>query len=159
LIIENRPQQFGTGEIRPQRFGHVELSIGDLPQQEITDAHFAGGANEKIGIRLAGGVEPCRDRLLRRFRFILNQAFYCVHQFGATSIVDGEIQSQATIFGSLASDIVQLGSYVFWQFIQPSYGSEANIVAHHQGQLRTQVDTEQPPQRVHFQTRTLPVFH
>ena len=61
LIIENGVQQIGAPEIRPQRFGDVQLGIGDLPQQEIADAHFAGGPDQKIGIGQAGGVKPRGD--------------------------------------------------------------------------------------------------
>ncbi len=51
LIINNRGEQVGAAEVRPQGFGHVNFGVSDLPEQKIADPHFTARANEQIGIR------------------------------------------------------------------------------------------------------------
>ena len=51
-------------EVRPQRVGDPDLGVGDLPEQEVADAHLAAGADQQIGIGLAGGVEEAGEALL-----------------------------------------------------------------------------------------------
>src|SRR6266446_3853755 len=41
LKLEQGLQQLRPIEIRPQRFSHENLRIRNLPEQEITDAHFS----------------------------------------------------------------------------------------------------------------------
>src|SRR5687768_16870482 len=50
LIREDRFQQMAAAEIRPQRVGHPDLRVCDLPQQKIADTHFAARADQQIGI-------------------------------------------------------------------------------------------------------------
>jgi hypothetical protein len=45
-------------EIGPQHFLEDELGIGRLPEQEVRDALLAGGADDEIRVRHAGGEEP-----------------------------------------------------------------------------------------------------
>src|SRR5262245_25574473 len=45
-----RRLELGTAEIRPQRVAHVQLGIGQVPQQEIADAVVATGADEEVRI-------------------------------------------------------------------------------------------------------------
>src|SRR5579859_4320480 len=55
LEFEEGFEQARTVEVRPQGVGHKNFRVGDLPEQEVADAHFAAGANEQIGIGEAGG--------------------------------------------------------------------------------------------------------
>src|SRR6267142_1150481 len=41
LIIEQGPQQIVTAKIRPEHWGKIELGVGDLPQQKVTQAFFS----------------------------------------------------------------------------------------------------------------------
>src|ERR1051326_4602845 len=50
-------------EIGPEFLGHVHLRIGKLPQQEIREPHFAGGANEQIGIGVVAGVKMLAEHV------------------------------------------------------------------------------------------------
>src|SRR4029077_5420739 len=51
LKIGDRPVEIGGAEIRPQDRRDPELGIGDLPQQEVRDAHLAAGADQQIRVR------------------------------------------------------------------------------------------------------------
>src|SRR5258706_7083762 len=45
-------------EVRPQRFGEIELRVRELPEEEVGDALLAAGADEKIRLRpVAHGQE------------------------------------------------------------------------------------------------------
>src|SRR5882672_4456900 len=46
LIIEQGTQQIVTAKIGPEHWGKIELSVGDLPQQEVTQAFFSTSADE-----------------------------------------------------------------------------------------------------------------
>ena len=50
LKIENGAQQLEAIEIGPERVGNVKLGVSNLPEEEIADAHFAGSADEQIGL-------------------------------------------------------------------------------------------------------------
>ena len=64
LVVDQRVEQARARKIRPQSFGDVNFGVGDLPEKKIADAHFAAGANQKIGIGQARGVQMLGDRLL-----------------------------------------------------------------------------------------------
>ena len=50
LKFQQGQQQFTSPEVRPERRGKIELCIGQLPEEKITDARFAAGADEQIGV-------------------------------------------------------------------------------------------------------------
>src|SRR5215218_3875283 len=60
-------QKLLRGEIRPQSFGHVELGIGYLPEQEVRDAKFAAGTDHKVHLGHLGGVEVAGEGRLVHF--------------------------------------------------------------------------------------------
>src|SRR5712691_4391466 len=49
------------GEIGPERLGAVELRVRRLPEQEIAESHFAGGADHQVRIGQAPAVEVTRQ--------------------------------------------------------------------------------------------------
>src|SRR5271170_5451902 len=46
LKVEQRFIKLRGCEIGPQRFGHINLGVCNLPEQKIADAHFAAGADQ-----------------------------------------------------------------------------------------------------------------
>ena len=68
LVVEDRLEQVPAAEVGPQRVGDPDLGVGDLPEQEVADAHLAAGADQQIGIGLAGRVEKLAEPLPRRGR-------------------------------------------------------------------------------------------
>ncbi len=49
-------------EFGPAFIGDPDFGVADLPEQEIADPHFAGGANQQIGVGRAGRIEMIGDR-------------------------------------------------------------------------------------------------
>ena len=70
LVVGHRLQQVAAPEVGPQHVGDPDLRVGDLPEQEVADAHLAAGADEQVGVGLAGGVEvgarACASSMLPR---------------------------------------------------------------------------------------------
>ena len=61
----NGGSEIGPGEVRPQDVGEVELSVGRLPQQEVTQSLFSAGADEQIHVtRTARCVDGLTQGLL-----------------------------------------------------------------------------------------------
>ncbi len=54
--IEMRRREFG-----PQHLGEVHFGVGEIPQQEVADALFAAGADQKVRVGNAGEREPRAD--------------------------------------------------------------------------------------------------
>src|SRR5512138_1097041 len=54
LEVEDRLEEVALAEVGPQRGSHPDLAVGDLPEQEVRDAHLPGRPNEKVGVRNAG---------------------------------------------------------------------------------------------------------
>src|SRR4029453_14456788 len=46
----NSGREIGSGEVRPHDVGEVELSVGRLPQKEVTQSAFSAGADEQIDV-------------------------------------------------------------------------------------------------------------
>src|SRR5436305_1348047 len=61
LVGQDRLEQVLAPEVGPQGLRHPDLRVGDLPEQEVADAQLAGGADEEVGVGLAGGVEVPPD--------------------------------------------------------------------------------------------------
>src|SRR5882757_2730759 len=60
----HRAQEVDLPEGRPVRLAEVQLGVRALPQQEVREALLAAGADDQLGVRLAGGVEMPGDVLL-----------------------------------------------------------------------------------------------
>src|SRR5258708_38473705 len=64
------------GEIGPERLGAVELRVRRLPEQEIAESHFAGGADHQFRIGqppAVGGTRQARRLCLRRVAALFSQ--------------------------------------------------------------------------------------
>src|SRR5207302_1356668 len=61
-------QEPGAVEVRPERLGHKNLRVGDLPKQEIAQAHLAAGSNQQVRVRQATGIQMPRELLLSDLR-------------------------------------------------------------------------------------------
>src|SRR6185503_8499593 len=62
LEIGERLEVLTLAEIRPQRVGDVDLGVGELPEEEVADAHLAAGPDEQVRIGDALGGEMVLDR-------------------------------------------------------------------------------------------------
>src|SRR5262249_1516025 len=60
VIVEGLVQR-GSVEFRPTLIGHPQLRIGDLPQEEVTDPHLAGRADQQVRVRHSRRVQGLAD--------------------------------------------------------------------------------------------------
>ena len=49
LEVDDGLEQVAGAEVRPQRVGHPDLGVGDLPEQEVADPHLAAGPDRRSG--------------------------------------------------------------------------------------------------------------
>src|ERR687888_1721186 len=56
LVVGDGAIEVGGPEVRPERGRHPQLGVGDLPQQEVRDAHLAAGPDQQIRVGHALGV-------------------------------------------------------------------------------------------------------
>src|SRR6185436_1051451 len=50
LEVDDRLEEMPPAKIGPQHLGHVNLGVGDLPEEEVRDAQLAAGADEQVGV-------------------------------------------------------------------------------------------------------------
>ena len=75
----NGGREIGPGELRPQDVGEVELGVGRLPKQEVTQSLFSAGADEQIHVTrtarcVDGLAQESFERLARRECFLRDTA-------------------------------------------------------------------------------------
>ena len=161
LVGEHAFEQVAAAEVRPQRVGHPDLGIGDLPQQEVADAHLAARANQQVRIGLAGRVEKAREALFVQVLRIETRGHGAaggVDNLGAAAVVERDVEQHAGVGRGLALGSAQLFEHVRRQRIGPADHLEADVVAQQRRQLEPQVALEQHHQRAHFRRRPLPVL-
>src|SRR5690606_39660899 len=61
LVVADGGVEGLAAEVGPEGLRDVELGVGDLPEEEVRDAHLAAGADEEVGVGEAGGVEGGGD--------------------------------------------------------------------------------------------------
>ena len=141
LVIEEGFEEARAVEIGPQRLSDENFSVRDLPQQEIADAHFAAGADEKIGIGKVGGVEvACQiflgDRLGRLMAVARGED--CVHgidNFCTATIVQRDVQDHTGVFRQRFSGFASIFLDGFGEFVSAPQKTHADIVSLEQRHL------------------------
>src|SRR5215204_931020 len=116
-------QELLGGEVGPQRFRHVELGVGYLPEQEVRDAQLAAGPDQQVDLGYVGGVEVTGERHLVD---VLRRETVCdyppggVHDLRASSIVERDVDVEAVVTRGedLSLDV----------YIALDYGGRAEIV-------------------------------
>ena len=163
---ESRATRLGAAEIGPQSFGDVQLGIGDLPQQEIADTHFARGSDEEVKIRESGGVESRCDGLFVDVQAsqtalkarVINDGVHGIHQLGAAAVVNGDVQAHTAIARCNFDGVVQLlADLAPGELIHAAHAGESNAVAQQIRKLTGAVKAQRSPKHVHFGARPLPV--
>ena len=105
LVIKDRSKKLRLREVGPQRLGDVQLGVCDLPQEEVTDAHFPGRADQKIRIGHVRGVQVRRDCLFVYLDAIggsvsariIQDGVDGVYDFRTSAVVDGEIDAESGV--------------------------------------------------------------
>src|SRR5205823_8739528 len=87
--------EVGIGEIWPERLGAVELGVGRLPEQEVAEAHLAGGAYHQVRIGQTARVEVARQRGILELAQVgarLSQFSDRVDDLLPAAVVDGDVE-------------------------------------------------------------------
>src|SRR5260221_60988 len=161
LVREDRFEQVVAAEVGPERLGHPDFRVRDLPEQEVADAHFAARPDQQIGIRLACRVEIIAELALVEFLgadAVRDRAARRIDDLGAPAVVQRDVeQHPCVLFGLLDADaefVLSIGR----EFIRAAAHLEPHVVREERAELEADVPLEQQHQRVHFGARAFPVF-
>ena len=104
-----------AGEIGPEFWDDVHFGVADLPKEKIRDPHFAGGANEEIGVGPVAGIKEAGEDLGvdgAGFYFsggnLSGQALDSVDDLGASTIINGKDGGQLLVFGGSGNGVIKL---------------------------------------------------
>src|SRR6185295_8686131 len=161
LVGHHRLEQIAAAEVGPQRFGHPDLRIRDLPQQEVADAHLAARADEQIRIRLPRGVEQLPEAALVQVvggDAHRDRAARGVHDLGAAAVVQRDVEQHAGIAGGLPDADLELVLHVGRELLGAADDAEADVVLEEGAELEPDVPLEQHHQGVDFGAGPLPVL-
>src|SRR5215472_1749895 len=165
LIVLERAEKLRFAEVRPQGVGHVELGIGDLPEEEVRDAHLAAGADEQVRIGKARGAEVGgHGRLVDGVRVQLagahgaRDATRGLDDVLAAAVTDAQADRQSRVGAGQLDDALELASHRFGQAAGVADGEHPHLVLHELLHLGAQVAQQQAHERVHLAPRPLPVL-
>ncbi len=93
-------------EFGPVTIGDPEFGVADLPEQEVADAKFAGGADDEVGVGHAGGHECGGDGVFVDAERVelavfggLSEFLHGECNFLSGTVVDGEAECHAVVVG------------------------------------------------------------
>src|SRR6202158_6478762 len=103
LVFCDSFEQMHTAEIGPERRGHVNLGIGEWPQQEITQSHLARGPYYQIRVGKMPSIEMPGYCILVDLQVIesailrsrIHNRAERVYQFAAGTIIQRQRQHHA----------------------------------------------------------------
>jgi len=104
-----------AGEIGPEFWDDVHFGVADLPKEKIRDPHFAGGANEEVGVGPVTGIKEAGEDFGvdgAGFYFsggdLSGQALDSVNNLSATAIINGEDGGQLLVFRGSGNGVIKL---------------------------------------------------
>src|SRR5262245_26860298 len=148
-------------EVGPERVGHPDLGVGDLPEQEVADAHLAARPDQQIGIGLAGGVEGGREPLLVQLLRSDpggDEPSGGLDDLGAAAVVERDVEQHAAVLRGLLLGRLQLAADIGGELPLAADDVETDVVLQQGVQLEPQVALEQRHQRRHLGHGALPVL-
>src|SRR5215212_8076531 len=95
-------QELRGGEIGPERFGHVELGVGYLPEQEVRYAQLPAGPDHQVDLGYVGGVEVSGEgHLVDVFwrETVCHYASGGVHDLRTPTVIERDVNVEAVISG------------------------------------------------------------
>lgn len=118
-------------EVGPVGGGGDEFGVGTLPEEEVGEAHLAGGADDEVGVREAGGVEVMGKEgvvyLVRGYAFG-DDAADGLHDLGAAAVVEGDADGHAVVVFGEVDGVQDLLLELGVQFVQAADVEEADAV-------------------------------
>src|SRR6202140_4011947 len=161
LVRGERLVEVRTVKVWPERLRAVELRIRRLPEQEVAEAHFTGGANHQVRIREAPGVEVAGQAgfvELRKVRAFSRQFVDRIDDLLAAAVIDGDVEDRPPAdsgsFICLAHLFLEGGGEV----LEPPRESQLDPALRQLVDLAADGLREQVHQGVHFLARPRPVL-
>ncbi len=163
--VGNRFVEGRFGKLRPTFVGDPNFGVANLPQQKITDPHFARRADQKIGIVAPRCVEMCRNQTLINLLggnftggdFFTNR-LHSVNNLRAAAVVDREIQPHAIVLATHFDRVVEFSKDMLGNIRPSTHHTNPQIVLHDRRPLGNHVLLEQVHQEVDLLLRALPVL-
>src|SRR5439155_22806231 len=101
LVVEDSVEQVAPGDVGPEHGRHVQLGVGELPQEEVRDAQLARGANQQIRIAPGSSVELLAHSVFidvlepsRALQDFLGEQPRRPRQLGARRVGDAQVERQ-----------------------------------------------------------------
>src|SRR5688500_7096745 len=148
-------------EVRPERFGEVELAVGELPEKEVADALLTAGADEKIGLGRVAHREIGRQcGLFDRFQLwiVLQKPRHGLQDVPAAAVVRRDREREALIAGGQSLALLDQRADLGGEALRVADHLEAHAAGEQLGGLVLQSGADQLHQQPHFLGRTAPVL-
>ena len=169
LEVEEGFEEAGALEIGPESFRDKNFGVGDLPEEKIADAHFAAGADEKIGIGQVGGVEMLGEVFLgdgsggvavaaRLGGTGGEDSVHGVDNFGAATVIEGDGEHHARVFCRGFNGFARVLLDAVGKFIGAAEETHADIVFLEERHLLAKVFAEELHEEFDFGFGAAPVF-
>src|SRR5918995_2912229 len=155
------PQELLRGEVGPQRFRHVELGVGYLPEQEVRDAQLAAGPDHQVDLGYVGGVEVTGEGhlvdVLRR-ETVCDYPAGGVHDLGASSVVERDVDVEAVVARGKVLSLLHCFQHRGGQVFSSAQKTEPGPTLVQLGHLLAGRVKEELHERLYLSLRTCPVL-
>src|SRR5215510_393325 len=165
LVFDDGLKQIRAAKVWPQHICYVDLTISNLPEQEIRYSHFAARSHQQIRVgqvfgkkmplyidfvdlrRIAANTYTLRDYFAASFNYL-----------GSTAVVQRYRQYHAGVLAGLAFGSVDFAAYDALEFLVATYCLKPNVVGFEASDFFAQELPQQSHERLNFKPRALPVF-
>src|ERR671910_3420214 len=155
------PQELLRGEVGPQRFRHVELGVGYLPEQEVRDAQLAAGPDHQVDLGYVGGVEVTGEGHLVDF---LRRKTVCdypaggVHDLSASTVVERDVDVEAVVIRGKVLSLLHCFQHRGRQVLPSAQKTEPGPTLVQLGHFLAGRVKEELHERLYLSFRTRPVL-
>ena len=175
LIVGDGFEEMEAAEVGPEAVGDEDLGVGDLPQEEVGDALLAGGADDEVGVGHVSGIEAGvelrlvdagldgivdpfggehvfdGDAALVGFSDeIVDEGAGGVDDLGAGTVVEGESEGGAGVFGRLLGGPLHGVLHLLREFMRAADVCHADVVVVHALDIGEQVAAQELHEEVDF---------
>src|SRR5215207_781645 len=155
------PQELLGGEVGPQRFRHIELGVGYLPEQEVRDAQLAAGPDQQVDLGYVGGVEVLGERhlvdVLRR-ETVCDYPAGGVHDLRASSVVERDVDIEAVVIRGKVLSLLHCFQHRGRQVLPSAQKTEPGPTLVQLGHFLAGRVKEELHERLYLSLRTRPVL-
>src|SRR5450759_1335831 len=146
LEIEDRLEEMALAEVGPERGRDPDLAVGDLPEEEVRDAHFAARADEKIRVGQPGRAEARSESLLVDLlggepsrAHVMGEGAAGVHDLRAAAVVQSDVERHAAAGRGSGKPLGELLLDGGIELVHPADHAEPDVVLEQVRELAVQV--------------------